>query len=119
MALLKEDGSLDIERINSLPNDTRLLEHFVRKVIKEVKRRIINEGHYKVIGFDEDFDYGNGVKGHALLTLSDGYGLIRVIEDDHCYVAYKKVGNEYMKQTHLFPELFNAMVDYLPKLPPR
>ena len=93
-----------------------LTETIVSKVFTEVKRRMLNEGKYKVVGFDEEFDYGNGKKGNALMTLSDGYGTTRVIEDDGCYVAYQKVGDGYVEQTHIFPELFNAMVDYLPKL---
>lgn len=95
-------------------------EKLVNEVFQECKKRLLNEGKYEVVGFDEDFDYGNGQKGHSLLRLSDGYGETRVVEADGCYVAYQKVGDDkYVEQTYFYPELFNAMVDYLPKLPLR
>ena len=48
MALLKEDGSLDIERINKLPLDEHIAEisHFTKEQREEYISKIpINESH--------------------------------------------------------------------------
>lgn len=96
-----------------------LTETIVSKVFTEVKRRMLNEGKYKVVGFDEEFEWSNGDKGHSLITLSNGKGISRVVENDGCYVLYQKVGEKYIPAPFIYPEAFNAMVDYLPKLPLR
>lgn len=58
MALLKEDGSLDIERINKLPREERMKEigSFTREQFHEYISKIpLNEGytHTRVIKFDK------------------------------------------------------------------
>ena len=58
MALLKEDGSLDIERINNLPREERMREigSFTREQFQEyLSKTPINEGytHTRVIKFDK------------------------------------------------------------------
>ena len=58
MALLKEDGSLDIERINNLPREERMREigSFTREQFqKYLSKTPINEGytHTRVIKFDK------------------------------------------------------------------
>jgi hypothetical protein len=94
-------------------------EKLVNEVFQECKRRMLNEGKYKVVGFDEEFEWSNGDKGHSLITLSNGKGISRVVENDGCYVLYQKVGEKYIPAPFIYPEAFNAMVDYLPKLPLR
>ena len=58
MALLKEDGTLDIERINNLPREERMREigSFTREQFQEyLSKTPINEGytHTRVIKFDK------------------------------------------------------------------
>lgn len=58
MAFLKEDGSLDIERINNLPREERMREigSFTREQFQEyLSKTPINEGytHTRVIKFDK------------------------------------------------------------------
>ena len=57
MALLKEDGSLDVERINNLPREEKIREigRFTRKQMSEYMSKIpINESHcpLKIIKVD-------------------------------------------------------------------
>lgn len=103
-----------IQDLKNAANNGSILRKIVSNVIKE----IVNE-EYKVVGGNEMFDYGNGKKGHSIITLKDEYGgESKIIEDDGCYVLYNKVGDEYEPSPYIYPEAFNAMKK-LPNLPLR
>jgi len=90
----------------------------MREMMDYVNKRLNEE--YKVIATNEKFHWPDGREALSLLTLSDGYGLFRVTEDDGCYVLNKKMDDgDYVQSDHIFPEAFNAMKEYLPKLPIR
>ncbi|MGM9812057.1 MAG: hypothetical protein ACI30V_04360 [Muribaculaceae bacterium] len=93
-------------------------ESILCKIVSNVIKEIVNE-EYKVVGRYETFDYGNGKKGHSIITLKDEYGgESKIIEDDGCYVLYNKVGDEYEPSPYIYPEALNAMKK-LPNLPLR
>lgn len=103
-----------IQDLKNAANNGSILRKIVSNVIKE----IVNE-EYKVVGGNEMFDYGNGKKGHSIITLKDEHGgESKIIEDDGCYVLYNKVGDEYEPSPYIYPEAFNAMKK-LPNLPLR
>jgi hypothetical protein len=96
----------------------RISESELRGMVKHIANQILRE-NYKVVSTDDVFEYGDGKKGHSVLTLKDEHGgETRVIEDDGCYVPYQRcVNGKYEKQTYIYPELFNAMKEHLPNLP--
>ena len=68
MAFLKEDGSLDIERINNLPREERMREigSFTREQFQEyLSKTPINEGytHTRAIRVDKP----SGVDAHEFM----------------------------------------------------
>lgn len=53
---------------------------------------------------------GSGSVVPPVATLSDGYGLCQIINDDHCYVVCLIDNNgEYKPCTHIFKEAFNVL----------
>lgn len=94
----------------------RLTESQFKRVISNCIRQILSE-EYKVVERNTKFNYGNGKKGFALMTLKEkGGGETRVVEDDGCYTLYQKVGDTYELTPYIYPEAFNAMKK-LPNLP--
>lgn len=94
----------------------RLTESQFKRVICNCIRQILSE-EYKVVERNTKFNYGNGKKGFALMTLKEkGGGETRVVEDDGCYTLYQKVGDTYELTPYIYPEAFNAMKK-LPNLP--
>lgn len=104
--------------LNECRNYTvRMDESEFYDMVCSIAKRIINE-EYRISSTDEDFVFDNGKIGHSIMTLKDDAGgLTRVIEDDGCYVPYQvTTDGKYVEQTHLYPELFNALKK-LPNLP--
>ncbi len=94
----------------------RLTESQFKRVISNCIRQILSE-EYKVVERNTKFNYGNGKKGFALMTLKEkGGGETRVVEDDGCYTLYQKIGDTYELTPYIYPEAFNAMKK-LPNLP--
>ena len=101
----------------SRDNKIRLNEFEFYDMVCSITRRVINE-EYRITSTDEDFVFDNGKIGHSIMTLrDDAGGITRVIEDDGCYVPYQvTTDGKHVPQTHLYPELFNALKK-LPNLP--
>ena len=80
MAYLKEDGSLDVERINNLPLDERLHEigKFTRKQVEEYfSKAPIKESHMPITPIKVDYKMED--------LLARGYAtaeqILRIIDD--------------------------------------
>ena len=80
MALLKEDGSLDVERINNLPLDERLHEigKFTREQVEEYfSKAPIKESHMPITPIKVDYKMED--------LLARGYAtaeqILRIIDD--------------------------------------
>ena len=52
---------------------------------------------------------------HPVATLTDGFGICQIINDDHCYViCLRQKDGTYALTTHIFNEVFEVLA----KLPP-
>lgn len=74
MALLKEDGSLDIERINKLPFEKYIIEMgtLTQKQYKEyVSKLPINESHEPTKAIDVDCTMEEDVKRNGLVDAEE------------------------------------------------
>lgn len=114
---IREYISKNRQLTESKVNLIRLNESEFYDMVCSIAKRVINE-EYRITSTDEDFVFDNGKIGHSLMTLrDDAGGITRVIEDDGCYVPYQvTTDGKHVPQTHLYPELFNALKK-LPNLP--
>lgn len=47
---------------------------------------------------------------HPIATLSDGFGMCQIIEDDHCYVlCLQKENGKYAPSPYIFAEAFEVI----------